>query len=89
MFHATGNTVTFPLAKSKKVSYFSFLSTLKDSEWCKRIRLATELFTLHSLRRGHVLDAVDTGIPECIIQASGWWKSHICFKGYIDDEVAL
>eukprot|EP00961_Rhodomonas_salina_P004754 64622-Rhodomonas_salina.1 len=48
MFHATGNTVTFPLAKSKKVSYFSFLCTLK--EWCKRIGLATELFALHSLR---------------------------------------
>eukprot|EP00961_Rhodomonas_salina_P123858 1669508-Rhodomonas_salina.1 len=82
MFYATGNTVTFQLAKSKKVSYFSFLCTLK--EWCKRIGLATELFTLHSLRCGHVSDAVDLGIPERIVQASGRWKSHICFEGYIN-----
>ena len=77
----------FPNLLAPKVSYWEFLHGVKSAVAC--IGLDPAAFGIHSLRRGHVADGVDGGVPDRVIKHAGRWRSEACFEGYITDEVAL
>jgi hypothetical protein len=72
---------------NRKVSYKQFSKTLKS--WCASIGLDPALFAVHSCRSGTVNDGLLQGIPETILQTGGRWKSTVCFRGYINDEMSI
>ena len=72
---------------SRKVTYNQFLPELK--RWCAAIGLDPNAFACHSWRIGAVNDGLNQGIPETILQSGGRWKSLVCFRGYINDEMSI